>query len=223
MLCIPATLDAAFDAEVRYPTEQLGERFGNYLDWMQPASIVSMRLELQGHGALLLRFLCPVLVLPCGFLEDGRGVGLQLVAPYGADAALLRAAAALEQRLALPAPEVPRWGRGELGTVGPRSASEAAAHHGLRERALHRALARSWKGCWRRPHGQALAACAWRASRRAGSPAAPGPSRRWSHGAPGGTGPGPGRSAAAAPQARRPQGAPSPCRLAPSRTWARPR
>jgi len=59
-------------------------------------------------------------------------VALQLVAPYGADALLLRAAAALEQRLALPKGcEVPRRGTVELRTEGPRSALEAAQHHGI--------------------------------------------------------------------------------------------
>ena len=34
VLCVPATLDAAFDADVRYPTEQLGRTFSNYLSWI---------------------------------------------------------------------------------------------------------------------------------------------------------------------------------------------
>ena len=59
ILCVPATLDAAFDAEVRYPAEQLGQTFSNYLGWMMPACIVTT-------------FLCPALVMPCGFLEAER-------------------------------------------------------------------------------------------------------------------------------------------------------
>ena len=59
-------------------------------------------------------------------------MGLQLVAAYGEDVALLRAAAALEKLLGLPqgCPE-PRRGTVELNTKGPRSAEDAARHHGL--------------------------------------------------------------------------------------------
>ncbi|CAK9001641.1 unnamed protein product [Durusdinium trenchii] len=118
VLCVPATLDAAIDATVRYPTKQLGQCFTNYLGWMMPTAIVSV-------------FSCPAIVLPCGFLEDGRPVGLQLLAPFGADAAVLRAAAALEARLALPKGTTPRPGTGKLNTEGPRTSEEAAQHHGL--------------------------------------------------------------------------------------------
>jgi len=119
ILCVPATLDAAFDATVRYPTEQMGQTFTNYLGWMMPACIVTT-------------FLCPALVMPCGFLQDGRPVGLQVVAAPGEDAKVLRAAAALEAKLQLPlsCPE-PRSGTVALDTLGPKSAAEAAAHHGL--------------------------------------------------------------------------------------------
>ena len=58
-------------------------------------------------------------------------MGLQLVAAFGEDAALLRAAAALEKQLGLPqgCPE-PRLGTVELNTEGPRCAEDAALHHG---------------------------------------------------------------------------------------------
>lgn len=119
ILCVPATIDAAFDAEVRYPSKLNDQSFPNYLGQLLPTATVSV-------------LLCPALALPCGILEDGRPVALQLVAPYGADALLLRAAAALEQRLALPKGcEVPRRGTVELRTEGPRSALEAAQHHGI--------------------------------------------------------------------------------------------
>lgn len=117
ILCTPATLDAAFDASVRYPTEQAGQSFSDYMGFLQPVSIVSL-------------LLCPALVLPCGF-KDGRPVGLQMVAPYGQDALLLRCAAALERRLDLPKLPAPRCGTAALDTVGPRSALEAAEHHGI--------------------------------------------------------------------------------------------
>ena len=44
VLCVPATLDAAIDATVRYPTKQLGQCFTNYLGWMMPTAIVSVFL-----------------------------------------------------------------------------------------------------------------------------------------------------------------------------------
>lgn len=122
IICAPATLDAAFDASVRYPTEQAGVRFNNYLEWMRPACMGTMML-------------CPALVMPCGFLADGRPVGVQLLAAPGKDGRLLEAAAFLEASLGLPraCPE-PRRGTQPLDTVGPRTAEEAARHHDDEER-----------------------------------------------------------------------------------------
>jgi Asp-tRNA(Asn)/Glu-tRNA(Gln) amidotransferase A subunit family amidase len=39
---------------------------------------------------------CPALVLPAGFSAEGLPIGLQLVAPWRAEAALITAAAAIE-------------------------------------------------------------------------------------------------------------------------------
>ena len=39
---------------------------------------------------------CPVIALPCGFTASGLPVGIQMAAPHGGEAALLRAAAAVE-------------------------------------------------------------------------------------------------------------------------------
>jgi hypothetical protein len=47
ILCVPATMDAAFDAEVRYPTKQIDQSFSNYLGWMMPAATVSVLLDQQ--------------------------------------------------------------------------------------------------------------------------------------------------------------------------------
>ena len=44
ILCTPATLDAAFDARVRYPTNQLGQSFANYLGVLMPTAMVSVLL-----------------------------------------------------------------------------------------------------------------------------------------------------------------------------------
>lgn len=51
-------------------------------------------------------------------------MGLQVLAPYGADATVLRAAAALEQCLALPKGTEPQSGTAELRTEGPRTACD---------------------------------------------------------------------------------------------------
>mmetsp|Transcript_34757 Transcript_34757/g.63234 ORF Transcript_34757/g.63234 Transcript_34757/m.63234 type:complete len:519 (+) Transcript_34757:38-1594(+) len=117
IVCAPMTLDAAFDAQVRYPTEQVGQKFSNYLEWMKPACIVTAML-------------CPAISLPAGFLEDGRPVGVQLIGPPGADAQVLVAAAAIEARLGVETccPS-PRAGSADLKTIGPRSVEEAAQHH----------------------------------------------------------------------------------------------
>ena len=129
VVCTPATLDAAFDAGIRYPTSHptTGASFDNYLDWMRPALVVTPT------G-------CPALVLPCGALDDGRPVGVQLIGAPGHDEGLLEVAALLEALLmrsgALDALNkgrgcpVPREGvGGPLFADGPRSAEEEAAHH----------------------------------------------------------------------------------------------
>jgi amidase len=55
---------------------------------------------------------CPALSLPCGFTRAGLPVGLQLVGRPRGEAALLAAAAALEEQLGLAAllPIEPRPG-----------------------------------------------------------------------------------------------------------------
>ena len=57
ILCVPATMDAGFDAEVRYPSKLNHESFPDYLGQLLPTATVSV-------------LLCPALALPCGFLED---------------------------------------------------------------------------------------------------------------------------------------------------------
>lgn len=62
------------------------------------------------------------------FREDGRPVGLQVLAAYGGDAMVLRAAAALERHLELPKGIAsPRRGTCELPTEGPRSSKNGCA------------------------------------------------------------------------------------------------
>ncbi|QBE49303.1 amidase [Leucobacter triazinivorans] len=79
-----------FPAEQRWPAEVAGRPMGDYLDWMRSVCVVS------GMSV-------PALSAPAGFSKSGLPVGIQLVAPQGADALLLRAAYAYEERT--------RWSR----------------------------------------------------------------------------------------------------------------
>ncbi|WP_053385051.1 amidase [Leucobacter celer] len=78
-----------FPAEQRWPAEIAGHRMGDYLDWMRSVCVVS------GMSV-------PALSVPAGFSKSGLPVGIQLVAPQGADALLLRAAYAYEERTRWP-------------------------------------------------------------------------------------------------------------------------
>lgn len=89
-----------FPGEQRWPTEVAGRRMGDYLDWMRSVCVVSAMST-------------PALSVPAGFSSSGLPVGIQLVARQGADALLLRAAFAYEERT--------RWAR-----VHPRLGSEGA-------------------------------------------------------------------------------------------------
>jgi amidase len=96
ILICPAACVAPFPIERRWVTEVDGVHFESYVEWIRIASA----LTLTG---------CPVIVLPCGFTAAGLPVGLQIVAPHGGEAALLRAAAAIEAVLGvagrLPPPD----------------------------------------------------------------------------------------------------------------------
>ena len=134
LLVTPATMDVPFDANLRYPTGDYGSLaagsppMGSYLDWMTSACLVSATC-------------CPAIVLPVGVIgPDNLPVGLQIVGPIGADEAVLAAAAALEAVLAVMGPASggigsvppcpnPRRGTAALRGSGPRTESEAAAHH----------------------------------------------------------------------------------------------
>lgn len=74
-----------FPAAQRWPREVAGEPMGDYLDWMRSVCVVSAMST-------------PALSVPAGFSATGLPVGIQLVAPQGADALLLRAAHAYEER-----------------------------------------------------------------------------------------------------------------------------
>jgi amidase len=84
VLACPVTQLSPFPVEVEYPTVVAGHQLSNYIDWMASC----WRITVTG---------CPTLSLPAGFDAEGLPVGVQLVARQGADAALLRAAKALEE------------------------------------------------------------------------------------------------------------------------------
>ena len=79
-----------------YPVEQTyvekidGRRMASYIDWIA----ITFSITLTG---------LPVVSLPCGFTENGLPVGLQLVGRHRGEAALLAAAAQLEDLLGLSA------------------------------------------------------------------------------------------------------------------------
>lgn len=137
VLCAPATVDLPFAKELRYPTKRYGtltredEELGgggpvkgyrDYMHWLKPAYVVSVTE-------------CPALVMPCGSLEDGLPVGIQLIAKPGNDQLLLEIAASLEAALDLDFRHgiaTPRTGTAPLVAVGPTTPEEARAHHALR-------------------------------------------------------------------------------------------
>ena len=83
LLVTPTVMTAPFPVEIRYLKEVAGVNFSNYVDWLM-------------HTFVITPTGCPALSIPCGFTKGGLPVGLQLVAPPRAEAALLSAAAAFE-------------------------------------------------------------------------------------------------------------------------------
>jgi amidase len=61
---------------------------------------------------------CPALVLPAGFSTEGLPIGLQLVAPFRGEAALIRAAAAIE----------PLWRPADTAPIDPRPEPLPSTH-----------------------------------------------------------------------------------------------
>jgi len=88
LLLTPATIVPPYPVEERYVTACNGTTFETYVDWLA----IAYAITLLG---------VPALSLPCGLTSEGLPVGLQIVGRPGGEAAVLSAAAALEDDLAL--------------------------------------------------------------------------------------------------------------------------
>ena len=84
LLLCPAVIAPPFDHKLRYLEEVDGVKFEHYFGWLVMAFAISLTA-------------CPSMSVPTGFTDDGRPVGLQMVAPMGHEAALLSAAAVFEE------------------------------------------------------------------------------------------------------------------------------
>jgi amidase len=83
LLICPSASVAPFPVEQPYVSAIDGVACATYIDWFA----ITFALTLTA---------CPVISIPCGFTADGLPVGLQLVGPPRGEAALLRAAQAVE-------------------------------------------------------------------------------------------------------------------------------
>jgi amidase len=86
LLVLPTSQVPPFPADQEYPAEINGQPMETYLDWMRACYLITVT------G-------CPAISVPFGRTADGLPVGVQLVAPHGADRFLLEVAAALEAAL----------------------------------------------------------------------------------------------------------------------------
>jgi amidase len=87
LLVLPVSQVPPFPADQEYPTSINGLPMPDYLAWMRSAYVITVT------G-------CPAISVPAGRTRDGLPVGVQLVAPHGADRRLLEVAGALEAALA---------------------------------------------------------------------------------------------------------------------------
>ncbi len=84
LLVLPTSQVPPFPADQEYPTEINGQAMESYLDWMRACYLITVT------G-------CPAISVPFGRTPGGLPVGVQLVAPHGADRFLLEVASALEE------------------------------------------------------------------------------------------------------------------------------
>ena len=83
LLVLPTVAVPPFPVEQPYPAQINGRPLGGYTEWF----FLTYAITLTG---------LPAISVPCGFTRDGLPVGLQLVGSRRQDAAVLRAAAAVE-------------------------------------------------------------------------------------------------------------------------------
>ena len=83
VLVLPTSQVPPFPADQEYPAAINGRPTATYLDWMRSCYVITVT------G-------CPAISVPAGQTRDGLPVGVQIVAPFGADRRLLEVAAAFE-------------------------------------------------------------------------------------------------------------------------------
>ena len=83
VLVLPTSQVPPFPVDQEYPATVGGQQMPDYLAWMRSAYLITVT------G-------CPAISVPAGTTAAGLPVGVQLVAPHGADRRLLEVAAALE-------------------------------------------------------------------------------------------------------------------------------
>jgi amidase len=88
LLVTPGAQTPAFDVNLRNAATIGGQEPDNYMGGSSATAVITLTA-------------CPAMVVPCGFDQFGRPVGLQLVGKPRGEASLLQAAALLEQRLGL--------------------------------------------------------------------------------------------------------------------------
>ena len=84
LLLCPAAAVPPFDGHSRYPTEIAGVELERYIDWLMICGIISLTT-------------CPAASVPCGFTNDKRPVGLQIVGPPREETAVISACSLYEQ------------------------------------------------------------------------------------------------------------------------------
>ncbi|MCW2795156.1 amidase [Nocardioides sp.] len=84
VLVLPVSQVPPFPADQEFPTAINGRPMETYLDWMRSAYFITVT------G-------CPATSVPAGRTPSGLPVGIQIVAPHGADRRLLEVAAAFEK------------------------------------------------------------------------------------------------------------------------------
>ena len=107
LLLCPAVIVPPFDVDVRWVDEIDGHRFDNYVDWLGLTFVLTLTA-------------CPSASVPVGVTEAGLPVGLQILGPPRGEAAVLQAAAAIEEALSF-SPGTP------IDPCGPDGAALAPA------------------------------------------------------------------------------------------------